>query len=139
MVKYYIYTDGGARGNPGPAATGVVILDADRKKIKTASSYLGEATNNVAEYAALVQALELISGLAKLPLENIEIQAYLDSELIVKQLKGEYKVKNKGLKPLFEKVKKLSLPLGKIFFIHIPREQNTKADALVNRELDKHI
>ncbi|RLC37322.1 ribonuclease H [candidate division Kazan bacterium] len=139
MARYYIYTDGGARGNPGPAATGVVILDAQKKKIKTASSYLGEATNNVAEYAALIRALELVVELAELPLENIEIHAYLDSELIVKQLKGNYKVKNKGLKPLFEQVNKLSLPFRKITYTHIPREENAEADMLVNEELDKHV
>jgi len=139
MTRYYLYTDGGARGNPGPAATGVVILDADKKELKTASSYLGETTNNVAEYAALVQALELVTELTELPLENVEIQAHLDSELIVKQLQGKYKVKNQGLKPLFERVNKLSLPFGKITFVHVPRTENTKADALVNEELDKRM
>src|SRR5680860_263061 len=132
MTKYYIYTDGGARGNPGPAATGVVILDADKQVIKTASSYLGETTNNVAEYAALVLALELVTKLAKTPLDNNEIAAYLDSELIVKQLNGQYKVKNAGLRTLFDEVNKLSLPFGKISFTHIRREKNTEADALVN-------
>lgn len=139
MIKYYLYTDGGARGNPGPAATGVVILDVDKQVIKTASSYLGETTNNVAEYAALVLALKLVTKLVKKPLDNNKIVAYLDSELIVKQLKGEYKVKNQGLKPLYEEVKKLSLPFGKISFTHIRREKNTEADALVNEELDKRL
>jgi len=139
MTKYYIYTDGGARGNPGPAATGVVILDADKQVIKTASSYLGETTNNVAEYAALVLALELVTKLAKTPLDNNEIAAYLDSELIVKQLNGQYKVKNAGLRTLFDEVNKLSLPFGKISFTHIRREKNTEADALVNIELDKRM
>ena len=139
MTKYYIYTDGGARGNPGPAATGVVILDSQKAEIKKTSKYLGKATNNQAEYLALIHGLELIVELAESLLENIEIQAHLDSELIVKQLKREYKVKNQGLKPLFEQVNKLSLPFGKITFIHIPREKNTKADALVNQELDKRI
>ena len=141
MQKFILYTDGGARGNPGPAATGVVVYDSDNKKILEFSSYLGRATNNQAEYQALISGLGQIQKLVsdKVLLKETNVSAYLDSELVVKQLKGEYRVKNKDLQPLVEKALKLTLEFNQVSFFHIPRHNNKEADKLVNQELDKHV
>ncbi|MDP2918454.1 MAG: ribonuclease HI family protein [bacterium] len=129
--KIIIHTDGGARGNPGPAGIGVVIRAPD-KKIKKYSEYIGQATNNQAEYKALIFALKKAKAL-----KPEKIQCYLDSELIVKQLNGAYKIKNKDLKPLFDQIITLSANFSKISFSHIPREKNKEADKLVNEALDR--
>lgn len=131
MKKYIIYSDGGARGNPGPAAIGAVIKDEKNKIVEEISKIIGETTNNQAEYQAILAGLEAAK---KLGAEVVE--CFLDSELVVKQLRHEYKVKNKELAPLFVKVHNLSLQFKKISFIHIRREQNKEADKLVNEALD---
>lgn len=130
--KIKIYTDGGARGNPGPAAIGVVIKDDQDKILKTYAEYLGKTTNNQAEYKGLVKGLELAQEF-----KPKEIDCYLDSELVVKQMKQEYKVKDKDLQPLFVKVWNLALKYKKVKYHHIRRELNKEADALLNIELDK--
>lgn len=127
-----IFTDGGARGNPGPAAIGVVIKDAKDKVLKTYSEYIGETTNNQAEYKALIKGLKLAKEF-----KPKEVHCYLDSELVVKQMKQEYKVKDKDLQPLFVKVWNLALGYKKVLYMHIRRNLNTEADALLNIELDK--
>ncbi len=138
MKTISLYTDGGARGNPGPAATGVVVLDGRSRILAARSKYLGRATNNQAEYKALIQGLEeVIKVVGKTKAGDTDLKAYLDSELIVRQMKGEYRVKDKDLKPLFEKVNKLVELLGKVQFTHITRDKNKKADSLVNQELDR--
>ncbi|MBI3589683.1 MAG: ribonuclease HI family protein [Candidatus Liptonbacteria bacterium] len=130
--KLIIYTDGGARGNPGPAALGVVVGS------KEYSEYLGEMTNNKAEYLALVFALKKAKALlGGKKAGEAEVEVRMDSELIVKQLNGEYKIKEPDLQPLFVEVWNLRLDFKKVEFKHIPREQNKRADRLVNRELDK--
>ncbi len=131
MIRYTIHSDGGARGNPGPAAIGVVISD-NEKVIATISRCLGEATNNQAEYQAVIAGLE-----KALQLKINEVECILDSELVVKQLRREYKVKNKELAALFVKAYNLSLQFKKISFRHVPREENKAADRLVNEALDK--
>ncbi|MBN1325485.1 ribonuclease HI family protein [Candidatus Falkowbacteria bacterium] len=131
--KIKIFTDGGARGNPGPAAIGVVIKDESDKILKEHAEYIGTATNNQAEYKALLQGLELAKKF-----KPSEINCYLDSELVVKQMKQEYRVKDKDLQPLFIKVWNLSLSYKKVNFHHISREFNHEADALLNQKLDKH-
>ncbi len=128
-----IFTDGGARGNPGPAGIGFVIQDAIGKIIFEFGKYIGETTNNQAEYKALLMALE-----KALELKAENVNCFLDSELVVKQLKGEYKVKDKDLGVLFVKIWNLSQKFKTITFSHIPREQNKRADWLVNEALDKH-
>ena len=130
--KIKIYTDGGARGNPGPAGIGVVVYDIDDNIINTKSEYIGKATNNQAEYMAVVAAMELIARY-----EVEEINFFLDSELVVKQLNREYKVKNKGLAPLFVKVYNSILKYKKVTFTHIRREFNKEADKLANIAMDK--
>ena len=140
MNKYILYTDGGARGNPGPAAAGVVIYNAKLKLIDKFAHYLGVATNNQAEYQALILGLgriqKLIGDTHKIAETQVEV--FLDSELIVKQLSGEYRVKNKDLKPLVAKAKDLAAQFAKVSFKHILRDRNTLADKLLNLELDKH-
>ena len=131
MSNYKLFTDGGARGNPGPAGIGGVLFK-DKEQVDQFSEYLGEATNNQAEYKALLKGLELA-------LENKveDLDCYLDSELVVKQLKKEYKVKNEQLASLFVKAWNLSLNFKKITFNHVTRDQNTIADALANQAMDK--
>ena len=126
-----IHTDGGARGNPGPAALGVVI-ESDGQIIKTIGEYLGEATNNQAEYQAVHAALFFAVEHGA-----TSVDLYSDSELIVKQLRGEYKVKNKELGPWFLKVHELANKIGRVRWFSIPREENTAADAQVNQALDE--
>lgn len=130
--KLTLYTDGGARGNPGPAGIGAVILDEQGRVIEKIFEYIGQATNNQAEYKAL------IAGLTKAKeLGGEELKVFLDSELAVKQLNREYRVKDKNLALLFIKAYNISLEFKKIVFKHIPREKNKLADKLVNLALDK--
>ncbi len=127
-----IYSDGGARGNPGPAGIGAVIYDNNKKEIATISRFLGNATNNQAEYEALIAALKKAKDL------NInELKVYLDSELIVKQINREYKVKDKDLAKLFMQVHNLSINFENISFFHVRREFNKRADQLANQAMDK--
>ncbi len=137
MIKLITFTDGGSRGNPGPAACGAVIKNEIGEILLQSSKYIGKATNNQAEYRALILALEKLLELYKKERKNIDLQCYLDSELVVKQLKKEYRMKNEGLKPLFYQVCDLILNFHSVKFIHIPREENKLADKLVNIELDK--
>lgn len=130
-VKAIIYTDGGSRGNPGPSALGVVIIDENGKILKEYSHYLGKVTNNQAEYEAVIFALEKAK---QLRIKEIELR--VDSELIGRQLLGEYKIKDPDLQPLFIRAWNLRLDYDKIDIKIIPREHNKKADKLVNRELD---
>jgi ribonuclease HI len=127
-------TDGACRGNPGPAAIGVSIENADGEEIARASETIGNATNNVAEYRALIKALEMLIELgARKP------QLLLDSELVVRQVQGEYRVRNPRMLDLFEDVQALLPEFSRVDVRHIPREENTRADALANQALDKQL
>ena len=132
MKKVILYCDGGARGNPGPAAIGVVLLNAGGKIIKEAAAYLGEQTNNQAEYKALLRGLEEAKKI-----KADEVNIFMDSELVVKQIKREYKVKDPELAKIFVKVWNLLNSFSRYSIKHVPRARNARADALVNRELDK--
>jgi ribonuclease HI len=133
-----IFTDGGARGNPGPAAVGVVIKNHRGEKIKGFGQTIGETTNNVAEYQAVISALtclaenpEIINGIKT-------INFFLDSTLVVNQLNGKFKIKDAKLKNLIIKVKDFERKFSQTFFYHfVPRTKNYQADALVNQALDK--
>lgn len=124
--------DGGSRGNPGPAAYGVVIRDGRGEVVARLKKYIGQNTNNVAEYFGLIAALDYAQthGIRALRLES-------DSELMVKQMRGQYKVKSADLKPLFERARKMSQGLESFRIEHVRREQNREADALVNQALDE--
>lgn len=128
--KLQIFTDGGARGNPGPAGIGVVIWNGN-ELVDRHKKYIGEATNNQAEYKAVILALEEAS---KLAVEELEF--FLDSELVVKQINREYKVKDKDLAALFVQVWNLNMGFKKATFTHVPREKNKEADKLVNEAID---
>ncbi len=126
-----LYIDGAARGNPGKAGIGVVLRDKRHNVIEEAGEYIGETTNNVAEYRALLEGLRrVLSRGAK------EVKIFSDSELLVRQLKGRYKVKSPSLLPLYGEVIKLLGKLTRWEIVHIPREQNFRADALANAAID---
>lgn len=131
-MKLKIFTDGGARGNPGPAGIGAIAYGEDGGVVFTVSEYIGEGTNNQAEYKAVIAALEKAKAC-----KAEELLFYLDSELVVKQISREYKVKNADLAPLFLKVYNLTLGLKKVKFQHIPREKNKEADRLANEAMDR--
>lgn len=132
MKKLIIHSDGGARGNPGPAGIGVIINDDKGNSVAEVSEFLGVATNNQAEYRALIAGLEKAAALAA---ETVD--CFLDSELVVKQINREYKVKNKDLAPLFLKVCNLLTKFKNYNFCHVPREQNSEADRLANEAMDR--
>lgn len=139
-MNYTIYTDGGARGNPGPAGSGAVIYSNDGKVLKRIALYIGETTNNQAEYKAVVAALEYMVTLLSDKIANPTIQMYLDSKLIVEQMNGRFKIKNEGLKPLYWQIRDLIMKLGgAVTFSFVPREKNTEADELVNLALDEEV
>ncbi|MEW6661560.1 MAG: ribonuclease HI family protein [Bacillota bacterium] len=126
-----IYTDGASRGNPGDAGIGVLIMDIEGQVLLEIAEYLGQATNNIAEYTALIRGLE--EGLR---IGGTEVLVYCDSELMVKQLNGLYRVKNEGLIPLFRQVFQLRQKYRKFTIVHVPREKNKRADQLANLGID---
>jgi ribonuclease HI len=129
-----IYCDGGSRGNPGPAAIGAVVLDPSTDpptRVATVSERIGETTNNVAEYRALIAGLE-----AAAPFGATRIRVRADSMLVVQQLRGEWKVRQSHLRPLYDEARALLRSYQSVDIAHIPREKNTDADALVNAALD---
>lgn len=132
--KVTTYTDGGARGNPGPAGIGAVVHDLTTDIVHEHKRYIGETTNNQAEYKALIMALESAKNLGA-----EEVQCFLDSELVVKQMRKEYKVKEPGLAKLFIQAYNLTTAFKKVTFSHIPREKNKHADRLVNEAIDEGI
>jgi ribonuclease HI len=132
--KVKIFADGGSRGNPGPSASGFVVLDMEDTVLVDKGIYLGVTTNNQAEYTSLKLALE---ECRKMGVQ--EVQVYMDSLLVVNQMKGIFKVKNRDLWPLHDAIKQLAKSFKKITYNHVPREFNKLADAAVNRALDDHL
>jgi len=131
MTRAVLRSDGGARGNPGPAGAGFVI-EADGAVMCSAGRYLGEVTNNVAEYEALIWGLENVRAHG-----FSEVSVFADSELLVKQVKGLYRVKNEGLKPLFTRVMQLVREFRGFEITHVRREENAAADAMANAAMDE--
>lgn len=129
--KFILHTDGGARGNPGPAASAAVLYDDKYQMIMSDAMYIGETTNNQAEYKGLLLGLEIAKSN-----EVDDLTIRMDSELIVKQMTGEYKIKEAGLKLLAEKAKIQLKNFKEFKFEHVRREKNKDADALVNKVLD---
>lgn len=135
MSHVVIHTDGGARGNPGPAAIGVLIeveKEGQTEAIAEIAETIGVASNNVAEYRAIIRGLEEAERLGA-----GSVTCLLDSMLVVEQLNGRYRVKSPDMKPLYERVKELSQAFSLVTFQHVRREQNTEADRLVNLALDR--
>jgi ribonuclease HI len=133
-MKCLTFTDGGARGNPGPAGIGGVILNTEGVVIAEVSEYIGETTNNQAEYRALLATLQKAKQLGA-----TEIDCYLDSQLVVRQMNREYKIKDPGLAQIFIQIYNLCPTIGKVTFTHVPREQNTLADRQVNKAIDAFL
>lgn len=133
MPKLFINCDGGSRGNPGPAAIGIVIWDSQHKKLNMVDERIGRTTNNVAEYTALCKALELAQDYAP-----CELEVCMDSELVVRHLTGRYKLKATHLRPLFDQVKTLEKHFDKVTYKAVPRSDphQQEADRLVNNALD---
>jgi len=131
-VKAKLSTDGGARGNPGPAAYGYVLETEDGTILDARGQRIGHATNNVAEYRALIAGLE-----AALSHGVTELDVVSDSELLVKQMQGEYRVKNPGLQPLYQDARRMVQRIGHVTFEHVRRELNKEADRLCNEAMDE--
>jgi len=127
----YIFADGGARGNPGPAAIGVVLLDKKGEKVEEISKYIGNATNNVAEYLAVIYGLQ-----EAVYRKTSRVILNLDSQLVARQLTGEYKVRDQNLKKFFDLVLNLFRGFNKVDIVEIPREKNKRADTLVNKAIN---
>ncbi len=129
-----IFSDGASRGNPGPAGAGAII-ESERGVVEgEISAYIGEKTNNAAEYIALILALRRANALGK---RKVEI--YLDSQLVVEQLLGKYRVKSQDLKPLYQEVKELLSRFESVRISHVHRAENDKADELANRAIDRYL
>ncbi|PIR45584.1 MAG: hypothetical protein COV09_00610 [Candidatus Vogelbacteria bacterium CG10_big_fil_rev_8_21_14_0_10_50_13] len=139
MTKYILNTDGGARGNPGPAGAGAVLADEQGNKLAEANKPLGVMPNNEAEYHALLLGLDLAKKtLGKEKVKNLAIEARLDSELVVRQLSGQYQIKEERLQKLFMQIWNARVETFKqLTFTHIPREQNRRADGLANQAMDE--
>jgi ribonuclease HI len=136
--KIIIYTDGGSRGNPGPAAIGVAIYNGAGDQLKGYGKAIGVATNNEAEYGAVVFALEKTKALfGKEKIKDMQCVVRMDSQLVCRQLNGEYKIEQEHLFPLFMKIWNMRIDYGQLIFEHVSREQNIEADRLVNQALDK--
>lgn len=137
-MKLTLNTDGGARGNPGPAAIGAVIKNEKGEIIKEVSKYIGKTTNNEAEYRALIEGIKAVLEIEDDGKKNDkkDLLCILDSELAVKQLNGEYKVKHENMKIFWNEVKNLEKNFNSIKYTHVKREKNKRADFLVNEVLD---
>jgi ribonuclease HI len=129
-----VYSDGAARGNPGPAGAGAVVTDASGKVLAELGKYLGRQTNNHAEYMGLILGLEH----AKTMGAN-EVHVFADSQLLIRQLEGKYKVKSETLRPLFERARALVQGFARVRLQHIPREENSAADEMSNRAIDERL
>ena len=130
----HVYSDGAARGNPGPAGVGGQVTDERGRVLLEVSEYLGEATNNVAEYQALIRALEKAAGLGY---ERVSI--HTDSDLLANQVTGGFRVKSKALKPMLGRIKVLLAGFRQVEVEYIPREKNIACDALANRAIDEGL
>jgi len=137
-MRFTIQADGGARGNPGPAGSGAVVRDESGKTVGEVAEFLGHTTNNVAEYTALVRALELLSSLlGPDAVKETHVAVEMDSKLVIEQMKGAWKIKHPNMKPLAARAAELCRQFASVSFTHIPREKNGAADALANKAMDR--
>ncbi|MGI6576132.1 MAG: ribonuclease HI family protein [bacterium] len=133
MELIKLFTDGAARGNPGPAGIGVAIIGHTGSVVVECSEYIGETTNNIAEYRAFIRGLQEATALSP-----AEVHAFCDSQLLVRQVKGEYKVRHENLIPLYQEALALIRQLPRFQITYIPRSENKYADALANQGIDSH-
>ncbi len=138
-MEFILYADGGSRGNPGPAGAGAVVFDNIGKRVIEVADYLGVATNNIAEYEAVLRGLKkLVEEYLPEHLKEADLTIRMDSKLVIEQLKGNYKVKHPNLVPRYLEVKNvLARSFNRVRFEHVYREKNTDADALANRAMDR--
>lgn len=136
-MQFTIHADGGARGNPGPAGSGAVVRDEDGTAVIKVSEFLGHATNNVAEYTAVLRALEQLAAMLGARVKDARVAVYMDSKLVVEQMNGAWKVKHPNMKPLYARVAELTRAFASVSFAHVPREKNKDADALANAAMDR--
>lgn len=136
-MHFILYADGGSRGNPGPAGAGALVRDEEGTQIVTISEFLGTTTNNIAEYTAVLRALEGLRTILESASTSASVEARLDSQLIVRQMNGEYKIKHPNIVPLAAKVKEAARAFKGVSFTHVYREDNTEADRLANEAMDR--
>jgi ribonuclease HI len=137
MTHFTIHADGGSRGNPGPSGAGAMIRDGLGNSVASVSQFLGIRTNNFAEYEAVILALETLANLLHNKTSGVEVTVKMDSELVVKQMKGEYKVKHPVLKEQNARLVHAIAPFDTVTFTHVPRAENSDADALANEAMDR--
>lgn len=138
-MRFTLHADGGSRGNPGPAGSGAIVRDADGSTVLTVSEFLGTATNNVAEYTAVLRGLEALRDVLGPTVASAEVSVFMDSMLVVRQMSGEWKLKNEGLKPLAARVHEVARAFGKVSFAHVYRDKNGDADRLANEAMDRGV
>lgn len=137
-MQFFIHADGGARGNPGPAGAGALIRDERGSAVGSVSQFLGHKTNNFAEYEAVILALETLETLVpETARPKTSVSVKMDSELVVKQMRGEYKVKHPVLKEQYARLARRVAAFGSVSFTHVPRAENRDADALANEAMDR--
>lgn len=136
-MYFTLYADGGSRGNPGPAGAGSFVRDEEGVQVVTVSEFLGTTTNNIAEYTALLRALEELRTLLGTASGGAIVDARLDSQLVVRQMNGEYKIKHPNIIPLAAKVKEVARAFKSVSFTHVYREDNKEADKLANQAMDR--
>ncbi|MBU2103775.1 reverse transcriptase-like protein [Patescibacteria group bacterium] len=137
-MNFTLYADGGSRGNPGPAGAGALVRNEAGETVVEVSEFLGNTTNNVAEYTAVLLALEALAQKLGAAAKDAEISVRLDSMLVVRQMLKQWKLKNEGLKPLAARVEELVSLFKSVTFEHVYREYNTDADRLANRAMDRN-
>lgn len=136
-MQFTIFADGGARGNPGPAGSGAIVRDQNGEAVIRVSEFLGHTTNNVAEYTAILRALEQLHQMLGDEAAQADVVIKMDSQLVVKQMGGEYRIKHPNLQPLAARVQELGNLFHSVSFSHVYREHNKEADKLANDAMDR--
>lgn len=136
-MRFTIYADGGSRGNPGPSGAGALVRDESGNVVATVSEFLGTTTNNVAEYTAVLRALQALRAYVGDDAKDTDVAVLMDSMLVVKQMEGEWRIKHEGLKPLAAEVRASINQFKSVVFSHVYREHNTDADKLANEAMDR--
>ena len=136
-MRFTIYADGGSRGNPGPAGSGAIIRNESGETVATVSEYLGVSTNNVAEYTAVLRALEKLAAMLESTSKEADVEVRMDSMLVVRQMSGEWKIKHENMKPLAASTNEVIQRFRSVSFVHVYREDNKDADKLANEAMDR--